>query len=234
MKHKIAITLILLIPVVSIFSQKKQEEEQQSNFSGYISYYGKVSRIPDKSKTTARLGNFDSSFKMYLNDDFSKRVESFEGINIATIEGSTQDIYFQSITGAIGDFLIEASPQEQQDYQLTAKYRRYSSVKMKEPSEKRKVCGYTCKKLVCDMVTEDNIRIQLVAWYAPDLYVKNYRIPFFSKLKGVPLIYDTYNGEHVVTYSANEVKKQELKDSFFARPEGLPTISITDYVRSSQ
>lgn len=239
MKKTIAILGILLISICSIQAKKKKEEAQDDSkrpiFSGMISYYGKVTRIPDKSKTRAKLGDFDSLFKLYMNKNFTRRIENYEGLSITIIEGINQDIYYQYIsTKEGGKTLVIATPQEQKDYQLTAQYARATSIKIKEATGKKRINGYACRKVTCDMVTEDKIRVQLIAWVTEDLYIPNYKIPYFGVLKGIPLMYDTYNGEHVVTYNATEVDKHDYPDNFFGRPGGIEPVNMTQYLQSME
>jgi GLPGLI family protein len=240
MKKTLSLVCLIAICLTAIAKNPpKATEENDKNdkrpvFSGIISFYGKVTRIPDKSKTKAKLGDFDSLFKLYLNANFSKRVENYEGLSITITEGINQDIYYQTISSKQGNMLIEATPQEQKDYQLTAKTVRYSSIKTREVTGKKKVNGYACKKVICDMVTEDNIRVQLIAWYSPDLYIPGYVVPFFPDLKGLPLIYDYYNGEHVVTYNATDIKKQDISNNTFSKPSGVEPMTMTQYLRKMQ
>lgn len=238
MKKIIAIVGILFISVCSLQAKKKDKNTDDTKrpvFSGVISYYGKVTRIPDKSKTRARLGDFDSVFKLYMNKNFTRRVENYEGLTIHIVEGINQDYYYQYIsTKEGGATLVVATPQEQKDYQLTAKYVRSNSVKLKEVMGKRRINGYTCRKVICNMVTEDKIRIQLTAWITDELYIPNYSIPFFGALKGLPMIYDTYNGEHVVTYNVTDVDKHNYEDGYFNKPSGIVPLTMTEYLRSME
>lgn len=239
MKKTIAFLFILLISICSIQAKDKKEEQQDDSkrpiFSGVISYYGKVTRIPDKSKTKAHLGDFDSLFKLYMNKNFTRRVENYEGLGINIVEGINHDYYFQYLSSKQGGAtLVVATPQEIKDYQLTAQYVRASSIKIKEAIGKKRINGYTCTKIVCDMVTEDKIRVQLVAWIAEDLYIPNYKIPFFGVVKGIPLIYDTYNGEHVVTYNTTDVEKHSYEDNFFGKPSGIEPVTMTQYMRNME
>jgi len=237
---KIILLALALLTLTSITAakkpEKKDEEPQKSSFSGIITYYGKVTRIPDKSKTHAKLGDFEALFKLYMNDEYTRRVENYEGLGlkITITEGINKDVYFQTVSTKNGDMFVEATTQELKDYQLIAKYMRTNSLKMREVTGKKRINGYTCKKVISDIVTEDNIRIQLVAWYCPDLFIPGYQVPFFPNLKGIPLLYDTYNGEHVVTYNATDIKKQLLNNGYFSRPNMMEPMTFTEYMRKME
>jgi GLPGLI family protein len=239
MKKIFALLFICLVGAFALQAKKNKDnsddEKKRPVFSGVISYYGKVTRIPDKSKTKAKLGDFDSLFKLYMNKNFTKRVENYEGLSITITEGINQDIYFQTVSSRQGgNYLVVATPQEQKDYQLTAANVRYTTMKLKEVSGKKRINGYTCKKVVCDMVTEEKIRVQLIAWYTDELYIPHYKIPFFGELNGIPLMYDTYNGEHVVTYNATDIDKHDYPDNFFGKPSGVEPMTMTEYMRSME
>ncbi|MDR1678691.1 MAG: hypothetical protein LBR81_02830 [Prevotellaceae bacterium] len=238
MKKRIFFLCLILVCTLGMAAKKTKQGTRSNDdsrvFTGVISYYGKVTRIPDRSLSKAKLGDTDSNFKLYMNRNFTKRIESFEGITITITEGINQDIYYQTISTPEDNTLIVATLQEQRDFQLTAKTVRYASVRVREMSGKKKINGYECRKAVCDMVTEDNVRIQLIAWYAPELQIPHYRVPFFGELKGLPLLYDCYNGEHVVTYNSTSVKRQDVSDRFFDLPTDVEPISMTEYIRRVQ
>ncbi len=236
MRKAVALLCLFAISLIPIQAKKKNkhEEKKRATFSGVITYYGKVTRIPDKSKTINKLGDFDSLFKLYLNKNFSRRVEQYTGLEISITEGINQDVYFQYIRAKTHKFLVVATPQEMRDYQLTPNFVRYKKRRIREVSGKKRIKGYKCKKVVCDILTEDNIKIQLVAWYTKKLYIPGYKIPYFDELRGIPLMYDTYNGEHVITYIAQDVDKRLLLDNFFGRPSGVEAVTMNQYLQSIQ
>ncbi len=214
----------------------KAKTELKTNFSGIITYYGKVTRIPDRSKTYAKLHDFEAQFELYMNSEYTRRIEDYKnlGLSITITEGIKHDYYMQTVFSKDGNFVAEATPQEIIDYQLTPKYRKTNSLKMRKVGGKKRIKGFVCRKVISDIVTEDNIRIQLVAWYAPELYIEGFQIPYFPKLQGIPLVYDTYNGEHVVTYQATDIKKKELHNGYFGKPTMVESINYTDFLLKIQ
>ncbi len=242
MRKFLLITIALLTVIAAMGSsnasrkKSKKKTPTESNFSGIITYLGKVSRIPDKNKTSANLHDFEARFDLYLNDEYSKRVEEYKalGLSITITEGIKKDYYQQTVYSKDGNMLIIATPKEIKDYQLTAKYIRTTSLKMRKVRGKKRIKGYVCKKMICDIITEDHIRIQLVAWYTPELFIKGYQTPYFPGLPGIPLLYDTYNGEHVVTYQATHIKKKELKNNYFGRPMQVVPMTFTEYLIQMQ
>lgn len=235
-KNILFFLLICLLSQTSFLSGKEKVlEEEKTHFNGIITYMGKVSRIPDRAKTKVKLNDMDAYYQLYMNDHFTKHVEDIEGqMQLTITEGITDEVYVQTMSSREGNILIEATPKEQKDYQLTAKSKRYSSVNIREVSGKKKIKGYNCKKVICDMITEDNIHVQLVAWYTPELTIKGYYTPYFGYLKGLPLYYDYYNGDYVVTYYSTKIEKKAVPDSFFNEPTGVEPINMTQYLRSQQ
>jgi GLPGLI family protein len=238
MKRLLVFCLAFITLFVSTSSKKpeKSNEPEKSNFTGIISYYGKVTRIPDKSKTRAKLNDFEAQFQLYMNDEYTKRVEDYKslGLSIIITEGLKNDLYMQQISSREGNFLAIATLQEMKDYQLTSRYVKYNSLKMRKVTGKKRIQGYVCNKAICDIVTEDNIRIQLIAWYTTELYIEDYHIPYFPDLKGIPLAYDTYNGQHVVTYTATDVKKMPISNSYFSKPGQIEPMTYTEFMQKMQ
>lgn len=242
MRKFLLITLALLSIIAAMgFGWPKQKKSKkkaptETNFSGIITYMGKVSRIPDRNRTKAKLHQFEAKFDLYLNSEFSKRVEEYKalGLSITITEGIKTDFYQQTVFSKDGNMLIIATPQEIRDYQLTARHIRTNSLKMRKVRGKKRIKGYVCKKMISDIITEDNIRIQLVAWYTPELFVKGFQIPYFPGMPGIPLLYDTYNGEHVVTYQATHIKEKELNNSWFGRPMQVVPMTFTEYLIKMQ
>lgn len=234
MKKHLAI-IFLLLTVATAFAtdtKKNGKSEEGSNFNGVITYIGKVTRIPDRSKTTVKLNEFDSFFDMYFGDEYTKRVENINNqIIVSYVNGIKEDVFFQTIESQIDKSVIyiTANPDEQRKFQLTPQTMRSNHKKVTYASGKKTVCGRKCKKVVCNMVTEDNIHLQLIAWYDPNIRLKDLYTPFFGKIDGMPLMYDFYNGEYVVTYTATKIRKTMIPNSTFDRPDATP-ISMTEYV----
>ncbi|MBP5137042.1 MAG: hypothetical protein ILP23_06970, partial [Paludibacteraceae bacterium] len=145
------------------------------------------------------------------------------------------DIFFQTIESIVDKTMIyiTATPDEQRQFQLTPRMMRANSKKITFASGKLVVLKRKCKKVVCNMVTEDNIHLQLVAWYDPNLKINGFCVPYFGKIDYLPLKYDFYNGEYVVTYTATEIKEMPVLGSSFNRPDATP-ISMTEYIMSQQ
>ncbi|MBN1463642.1 MAG: hypothetical protein JXQ69_01900 [Paludibacteraceae bacterium] len=236
----IALALLSIIALTAARKPKKKNTKkapQETTFTGIISYYGKVTRIPDKSKTTAKLNDFEAQFQLYMNEEYTRRIEKYEnlGLTITLTEGINHDFYMQSVHSKDGNLLAIATLDEMKELQLTPKYVRYNSLKMRKVSGKKRVQGYICKKAISDIVTEDNIRIQLVAWYCPELTLKGYQTPYFPKLQGyIPLVYDMYTGQHVVTYSATDVKKQALHNGYFSKPDQMEPLNYKEFLKKIQ
>lgn len=247
-KHKI-FTILFFFCLISFYSngyaappksktgsaKSKKSEKEIPPFEGVIGFYGKVTRIPDKSLTKAKLNDFENTFDLYINKEYTKTVDEFGGLRITTTDGLENDTYYQTIETKEEKLLITASIKEQQDFQLKPKYVKVKSSDISyQHSKTRKVKGYRCTRVTCNIVTEDNMRIQLVAWYTTEIHMPKYQLPFYGELPGIPLIYDMYNGLHVVTYTAQSVKKwSSLKNSYFLAPNtGFTKISYTDYVNT--
>jgi len=207
------------------------EKKQQKDFSGTLSYTGKVTRIPDKSKTNVKLQETDASFKEMINSEWTKRVEDINGeLTVTTLVGNKQDVWWQTISsrrdGSV--LLLTSNREEQIKYGLMPQDAKCNSKKVKvQSNKKRKVDGHECVKVICNMVTTDNIRVQLVAWVATDLRIKGRKTPYFGELSGLPLIYDYYNGKYVVTYSVNDISKRTFTDQDFEMPEGENVIRMS-------
>lgn len=238
---KYIILILTLLSVLALVAAKKPvkknaKEPLKTNFTGIISYYGKVTRIPDKSKTTAKLFDFEAQFQLYMNEDYTRRVENYEnlGLKITLTEGLKTDFYMQTVNSKEGNLLAIATLEEIKELQLTPKYMKTNALKMRNVGGKKRIQGYICKKAICDIVTVDNIRIQLVAWYCPELYLEGFKIPYFPALRGIPLMYDSYNGQHVVTYSATEVKKQPLHNGYFSKPDQMEPLTYREFIRKIQ
>jgi hypothetical protein len=235
--------LILLLSfgfALSCFSQKTKKNdknEDKNKFEGRITYIGKVTRIPDKKKTTAKLGDVDSYFDLVINENFFRKEENIQNrLQINTTEGIKNEIFFQTIRPIPGDTIIfiEATPQEQHHYGLTARNSDACSSKKvsAKTSKRKKIVRQKCTKVICNMVTTDNIRVQLVAWVAASIKVNGFYTPYFGELSGFPLMYDYYNGEYVVTYTATKIKKGTVLDSYFSRPN-TQSITMTEYLNNN-
>lgn len=230
----IALSLLLSIPVLA--SSPKDKEKNVTNFNGVITYIGKVSRIPDRKRTSARLQDLDSYFKLYMNDSYTKSVEDIQSqLEISKVTGIRDESFFQTLTYRDqSPILVVASREEIRQFQLTPLSMRCNEKKIKTMTGKRTILGHKCLKMVCDMVTEDNIHVQLVAWYAPDLRISGYNTPYFGQLKGLPLAYDVWNGEYVVTYTATEIDEKSIPASTFEKPKDVSPISFTRFMQMQQ
>lgn len=223
------ITPVRLIAMVGVglnvcMSVIAVEKKQQKDFSGVLSYVGKVTRIPDKSKTDVKLQETDANFVEYMNSEWTKRVEDINGeLTVTTLIGNKEDIWWQSIRSRRDSsvLLLTSNREEQIKYGLMPQDAKCNSKKVKvQSNKKRKIDGHECVKVICNIVTVDNIRVQLVAWVATDLRIKGRKTPYFGELSGLPLIYDYYNGKYVVTYSVNDISKRVFSNQDFAEPEG--------------
>jgi hypothetical protein len=217
-------------------SKGKEKQKEVANFNGKIKYIGKVTRIPDRSKTAVKLNDFEGEFYEYYNDEYVKREENINNqLKVSNVTGIKSDIFFQTIESIVDKTMIyiTATPDEQRQFQLTPRMMRANSKKITFSSGKLVVLKRKCKKVVCNMVTEDNIHLQLVAWYDPNLKINGFCVPYFGKIDFVPLKYDFYNGEYVVTYTATEIKEMPVFSGTFDRPDATP-ITMTEYVMSQQ
>jgi len=235
-RNTIALVLVLLLTIPVFAAPSKDKEKNTTNFNGVITYIGKVSRIPDRKRTTARLQDLDSYFKLYLNDEYAKSVEDIQSqLEISKVTGIRNESFFQTLTYRDqAPMLVVATSEEIQKYQLTPRSMRANEKKIRTMTGKRTILGHKCLKMVCDMVTEDNIHVQLVAWYAPDMHISGYNTPYFGQLKGLPLAYDVWNGEYVVTYTATEIDEKNIPSSTFEKPKDIAPISFSEFMRMQQ
>ncbi len=231
MKRIIVLGLVATMVIGVCHAQKNQ----QKDFSGVITYNGKVSRIPDKKKTDARLNENDGTIREYMNSDFTKREEVINGeLLIKTVNGNKDDVWWQTLQSSKnkGVLLFTSTRAEQMKYSLLPKDAKCNSAKvLNRKNKKMKVCGHECTKVICNMVTTDNIRVQLVAWVATDMRIKGRITPYFGELSGVPLKYDYYNGRYVVTYTAEKIEKGVYGADFFEKPSG-ENVEVRPYSES--
>lgn len=235
-----AVMLVALAVIPASLAGKRSAKASRSkvpDFNGVITYIGKVSRIPDRKITSVKLREFDSFYDMYFSDDFTKRVENINNqIVVSYVTGIRNDYFFQTIESKIDGSVvyITATPDEQRLYQLTPRMMRANSKRVNGASGKKNILGHKCSKVVCNMVTEGNIHLQLIAWYDPKIKIDGYYVPFFGEIKGLPLMYDFYNGEYVVTFTATKINKRPVLSNTFDPPADVTPVSMTDYVMSQQ
>ena len=86
--------------------------------------------------------------------------------------------------------------------------------------ETKKVAGYTCKKAVITVKSEEGESVQLEAWVAEDLEVPVQGHPDFKSLKGVALEFDFKMREMSMHMKATKVEKIPVSDDLFTIPEG--------------
>jgi len=95
-------------------------------------------------------------------------------------------------------------------------------LEIENTDETQEIAGYACKKVIAKKTSDGSVFS--TAWVADELVVNeniNFSNPAFHGIKGVLLKFELDAGNGMMlTFTASEIEKKNIKDSFFEVPEG--------------
>ena len=189
-------TFFLLCSIIHAYCQ---------DFEGTISYEISYTNLPKEMQDMLPKENQKSIFS--IKDTKTKMEMDMMGtkmIIISDIETSTSTSY----TDVMGQKIKSIIPMENAEG---------AEIKLTD-GETKKIAGFLCKKAI--IIESDSPDVEV--YYSEELKSNAFLSlqPQFKKLKGIPLEYQLNQQGMTIIYSAKEVTKKSLNNSFFNPPEG--------------
>jgi GLPGLI family protein len=88
------------------------------------------------------------------------------------------------------------------------------------------IAGQVCKKAI---VTMKKDKSQFTAWYVPDIKIPIYSKYMYSKIDGLPLVYEIEAGPIVMHYTCTSIDNKPVDASDFTIPDGYTPMSMDQF-----